>query len=432
MSFSSSSPAWARGVLVAALVAGGCASGEAGSEEIAESEGAQIATGVVVADARTIAVAEVLPDRVKVPLAVAERYRTMSAGTVFVGARGDTKGKNPDGFLRRVVRVAEEDGALVVTTTPATLTDAIVRGAVRTSSGSGGERAFDSHGTSEQSIRPLTREQLQGIAIDFADKPLFDGVDEIDVPGGRARFVESIRLERAMLTSRPVVDVDLRIADGAVSRFVAKVEGNLDTSVRAHATVVAEGDVNDATLAELRARKHDVERVIFASPRVPLPTFSVGGVPVSPSVEFKVTLRCALSFGGPLAADAGIEARANVRLGGVYEGGAWRDPIRSEFEIAPSFAMSQGGEVDARCAIEADAVLFAYGTSGVKLSVAPYVDFGVKRDGDLPGTHRYRVKGGAVGALRGRADVFGVPGELDRPLADWEAPALLHGTIATP
>lgn len=412
---------------------GGCAATSEEPEDVGSTEGAQVASSVVVADSRAIALAEVEADRIRLPISVAERYRSMAPGAVFVGARGATSGKNPDGFLRRVVRVAEEDGVVVVETSPATLTDAIVKGAFRTSSGSpAGERRFDGTDVDEQSLTPRGAKQLKGIAIDFADAPLFDGVDEIDVPGGRARFVESIRFERAMLTSRPVVDVDLRISNGAVSRFVAKVEGNLDTSVRARATVEAEGDVNVATLAELRSRKHEVARVIYASPRVALPTFDVGRVPVSPSVEFKATLRCSLSFGGPLEADAGVEARGDVRLGGVYEAGVWRDPIRSEFDIRPSFAMGKPGEIDARCAIEVEATLFAYGASGVRLSVAPYVEFGVTREAGSGPVQRYRVKGGAVGALRGRADVFGVAGDLDRSLAEWEAPGLLSGTLPVP
>jgi hypothetical protein len=409
----------------------GCAASGDGEEEIGEVEGAQVAAAVVVADSKATAVAEVLEDRVRLPLAVADRYRSLAPGAIFVGARGAAKSKNPDGFLRRVVAVSSEGDALVVTTVPATLTDAIVRGAVRTSSGG---NSLDDHGTESTSLRPLSRNELRGIEIDFAGKPLFENVDEVDVAGGKARFTESITFERALLTAKPVVEVDLRIADGKVSRFVAKVEGHIDTSARATATVTAEGDVNDATLAELRARKHDVRRVIFQSPRVALPTMSVGRVPVSPSVQFTVSLHCNLAFGGPLLANAGVEAKSYVRLGAVYQDAAWQPPIRSDFDIRPSFTMDRGGQVDARCAIEVDAELFAYGTSGVTMSVAPYVDFGVKPSSGAPAlgvpeAYRFRVVAGANGAMRGRADVFGVrPEDLDRALVEWNAPEALEGS----
>jgi hypothetical protein len=427
----SSIKAWPRaaafGTAIAALA--GCADGVASDAGGVEGESdALVAATVIVADPTATSSAEVLPDRVRLPLAAAGRYRTLAPANVFVGARGAPDGKNPDGFLRRVTSVAVEGDTLVVMTTPATLTDAIVHGALRTSSGG---HAIVDHGAGEQSLTTLSRKELRGISIDFADEPLFDGEDAIEIAGKKARFVESIRLERAVLSATPVVDVDLRIRDGKVSRFVAKVEGNLDTSVRATAVVTGEGDIDAQTLAELRTRKHEVKRVIYQSPRVPLPTIAVGGVPISPSVQLKVTLRCTLAFAGPLVAHAGVEAKSYVRLGAVYDGAAWGPPIRSDFDIKPSFTLDRGGEIDARCAIEAGAELFAYGTSGVTMSVAPYVDFGVKAEAQgaaASPAYRFRVDAGATGAMHGRSDAFGIrPEDLERNLVEWKARSVLEG-----
>ena len=416
---SSSSPV--PSLLIALIALGtGCAAGSAADPTNEESE-ALVASSVVVADSRATQAAEVTADRVVLPLAVADRYRALRAGAIFVGARGAPTGKNPDGFLRRVLSVSEEAGTLVVSTTRASLTDAIVRGAVRTSSAGPTSDSFDT-----QSLTTLGRKELSGIAIDFSDQPIFDGADDVEVDGKKAHFVESIRLEHAVLTARPVVDIDLRIREGKVSKFTSKVEGNLDTSVRATARVTAEGDLDPAILAELRTRKHEVRRVLYQSPRVALPNLAVGGVPISPSVQFTVTLRCQLAFGGPLVAHAGVEAKSAVRLGASWDGAAWSPPMQSEFSIKPSFTMEAGGEIEARCAIEADAELSAYGDSGITMSVAPYVDFGVKADG---AAHRFTVDAGAEGSMRGRADVFGVRAEdLERKLVDWKAPALLEGT----
>src|SRR5207247_664056 len=123
----------------------------------------------------------------------------------------------------------------------------------------------------------------------------------------------------AKLTARPFVNVDLHIADRKVTRFTALVQGNLDTSVKATATVTADGTVDAKALEALRAKKHHVERVVYQSPRVPLPTISIGRVPVSPAVKFTVTLACDLAFGGTFSAKAGVEAKSYVRLGGVLE-----------------------------------------------------------------------------------------------------------------
>lgn len=408
---------------IAATLAG-CAAKDGDEIVTGETTEAEVhvAEQVVVADPRAIAIADVASDRVTLPLSAGERYRDLAPGTILVGARGAADGKNPDGFLRRVSGVRVEGDAIVIATTPATLTDAIVDGSVKASSG--GSRV-DDH---------LTSSSLKGIEIDFADEPLFDNVDVVEAGGKTASFTESIRLERAVLSARPTVDVDLRIQGGKVTRFVSKIEGNLDTSIRAVASVSSEGDVDEAVLAALREKKHDIDRVLLQSKRLALPTFSVGKIPVSPSVMFTVSLRCSVAFGGAVYANAGVEAKSFVRLGGMYADGAWGPPIQSDFDIRPTFEMTRGAEVKARCALVADAELYVYGVPGVTMSVAPYLDFDVEA-GKKPdfGAQPFvwKVQAGATGAMRGRDGVFGLPArDLERELVQWKAPAPLEGTTA--
>ena len=401
--------------LALAMVAVGCASSAATSDEAIESTDALASKTVVVANSSATALANVEADRIVLPLAVADKYRTLQAGSIFAGARGGADSTNPDGFLRRVVSVAVDGDALIVTTERAALTDAIVQGAVRASSK--GLNAIDGDALSGQT-------RLPEVKIDFSDQPLFEGVDDI----GGVHFAEAVRFDQATFTSKPSVDVNVRIDDAKVSKLVSTVSGNLDTSVRATATVTADGDATPEILAELAKRTHDVKRVVYQSPKIALPNFAVGGVPVSPSVVLTVTLHCQLAFGGALVAHAGVDAKSAVRLGGVYQDGAWQTPIKSEFSITPSFSMEQGGAISARCAIESDAALSAYGDSGITMSVAPYVDFGVKRG--AAGTFDYRVDAGADGYMSGQANVFGLaPEDLERKLVEWKAPALLEGTL---
>jgi hypothetical protein len=401
-------------LLLVALGAAACAApAESPAEETDEAD-VQIAAGVFVANPRETSGAEVADGRLRFPLADAARLRALEPGTVLVGARGQSK--NPDGFLRRVSKITIEGDALVVETTPATITDAILRGQLRASNGA---RSIDTE---------LSANKVGKIDLDVSGQSLFENED---VVRGRS-FRESIRFESGRFTSSPTVEVDLRIANGRVSRFVAKVEGNLDASLKAIARVGADGEVDDAMLAELHAKKHEVRKVLYESKRLPLPTFNVGNVPVSPSVKLTLALRCELAFGGPLVATAGVEAKSFVRMGGVYANGAWGAPIQSEFDIRPTFAMERAGEIDARCALEANAELFAFGESGVTMSVAPYLDFEVaKPAGEKPGTAAaflsYRVEAGATGSMRGTSPVFGVP-DLDRELVSWKGAQPLTGT----
>jgi hypothetical protein len=408
--------------LVLALAA--CAPSSDDDSDTAESApDAIVETGVIVADGQATQTAEVSENSIKLTGPSADKYQsTLVPGSIFVAARGGSK--NPDGFLRRVVSMSRAGGDLVVNTKPATLTDAIVSGAMNATSGT---KPLDMN--SELHIDSPSTKSFDTIEIDFADKPLFDNIDDID----GVKFHELIKLDRALLSSRPFVNVDMRIADRKVTRFTALVQGNLDTSVSASGSVTADGAFDAKTLAALKAKKHQVQRVIYQSPNVPLPTISIGRVPVSPAVKFTVTLQCDLAFGGLFSAKAGVEAKSYVRLGGVLENGAWQAPIKSSFDIKPTFAIDTPGEVDAKCAIVTEAELSAYGTAGVSMTVAPYVDFSVSADeasrGGLPhGYFSFVVDAGADGSMHGKNDIFGLAAsDLEHSLVQWKTSTPLKG-----
>jgi hypothetical protein len=403
-------------------------------EEQATSEAeVEVAPALVVADSQTTTAAEVLPDSIRIPFAVGVRYAALSRGTIFVGARGGNNGKNPDGFLRRVESARVDGGVVILMTGPATLTDAILNGSIKASSAGG---SIDGNGNGNE-LR--AGKDVGTIDVDFGNQVAFHNIDEIATAAGTTKFTETIKLETAHLFARPSVDIDLHIQGGKVNRFTAKVEGHLDTSIAARVEVSAEGVVSPETNTALREKKHQVSRVIYKSKRIPLPTFSVGKVPLSTAVEFTVTLKCDLAFGGPLVARAGVDAKSYVRLAAVQKGGEWAPPVKSDFDIRPSFSIERGSEADAHCALQADAELSAYGTSGITMTVAPYVDFGISRaapqlSGANDGTYRigsllYTAQAGATGSMRGKPDVFGLTAAVDRPLADWKSTQLLSGEV---
>jgi hypothetical protein len=413
---------------------GGCQPVEEAVEEAESTESnVQLAPTVVVADAPSSNAAEVLPDSLKIPDAVGKRYASLAAGTVFVGARamsarGSAKedNKNPDGFLRRIDSIRHENGAVVIMTKPATLTDAVLNGAVRTSSTGGG--SIDGN--------ELRAGKDFKIELDFGSSTLFENVDEIETALGKTRFTESIKIETGRLFAQPAVDIDLTIRGGKVGRFMSRVQGELDTSIKARAEVKAAGPVSAETARLLRERPHEISKVVYQSDRIPLPTFSVGEIPVSPAVEFTVTMRCKLEFSGPLVATAGVDAKSYVRLAAVQTNGEWAPPAQSDFEIKPSFVLERSSEVAAHCALETDAKLSAYGATGLTMTVAPYVDFNVGSarimidDGSKlrQGVPLWTASAGATGSMKGSGDVFGLlAAKLDQPLVEWKAPKALQG-----
>jgi hypothetical protein len=147
---------------------------------------------------------------------------------------------------------------------------------------------------------------------------------------------------------------------------------------------------------------------------------------VSPSVQVTLALVCDLSFGGAHVARAGVQARSSVRLAATYEDGTWGEPSVSDFSVRPAFAITQPGEVEARCALESSAELAAYGIGGVTMTVSPWVSYDVARAGT---GWSYRAEAGATGSMRGSADIFGVrPEELERTLVDWKSTQPVSGT----
>ncbi len=435
--FSHRAPVAAFVSLVVGLLSG-CAEHQdnvATDDATSEAE-VEVAPVLVIADAQAANAAVVSADRIELPAALSVRYPAMPKGTIFVGPRASVaaaNSKNPDGFLRRVESSRVEGGTVVIMTTNATLTDAIVNGSIKASS-SGGNSAIDNGGELRSG------RDVGAINVDLKDQAAFDNVDEIDNGDGtKTTFTESLVLQSAHLTARPNVDIDLRIDGGKVSRFVAKVEGQLDTSITAHAEVSASGPVNANVAAALHEKKHTVEKVIYKSKRIPLPTFSVGRVPLSTAVELTVTLKCEVAFGGPISANAGVDTKSYVRLAAVQSGGTWAPPVKSDFDVRPTFSIDRGSaDSDAHCSLETDAELSAYGTSGIVMTVAPYVDFGITRSAPVAGpsgNEAYRTgnlvwtaAAGATGSMRGQAGVFGLAA-VDLPLASWKSSHDLTGAV---
>jgi hypothetical protein len=481
-------------MLGAIAILAACADDASTTDEGTSEAHVEVATAVVIADEPAVQAAEVTAGRIRLPAAFGSRYAALPPGTIFVGARAKATGarapeappqddtttidagpaptpdadasvdadpdagvpvptpdpdsgappvevdagpsppppppsepyaaRNPDGFLRRVVAARTEGGLVVIDTTPASIPDAIVNGSVQTSSSRG---AFDVVGSSRHFK----------VDLDLGNESLFENVDEVTTEAGTTHLTELVRLERARMYARPTVDVDLKIFKGKVTHFIAKMEGQVETSIAARAEVTADGPADRDALTLLRARHHAVRKVVYESGRVPLPTIMVGRVPVSASVAFTVTMKCDLAFGGPLAAKAAVESKSYVRVGAVQDDGVWA-PVRSDFDLRSSFSIERGVDADARCALETAATVTAFDTPGLALTIAPFVDFEVGQpplrvrgpDAKLDQLARvgWRANAGATGMMRGSADVFGL-GALDQTLAEWSAGAPATGRL---
>jgi hypothetical protein len=420
------------------MLAAGCAARSDDEDDDVESTEAhvEVAPAVIVADQPATLAAEVLADSIRIPSTAGKPYANLAPGTVFVGARGDAHGKNPDGFLRRVDSARTEGDVVILMTHPATLTDAVVDGVLSASTVSGTSAGIDNNELKS------TPKGFQ-LDLDFSKATLFDNVDEVEVDKKKTRFAESIHFEHAHLAAAPAIDIQLEIHGGKVTRFISKIEGQVDLSIAALTEVKIDVDkpgttsstsdpLPNAIRTALREKRHSVSQVVYDSGRLPLPTFNLGNVPVSTSVAFTVTLRCDLAFGGPLRTHAGVDGKSTIRLAALQQDGVWSPPSKSAFDLKPSFTIDHGSDVDAHCELEMAAELGAFGATGVTMSVTPYVDFGVHR-ANVPltpttalrttSTYGWTASAGATSAMHGQADVFGV-GSVELPIATWKAQPL--------
>lgn len=376
-----------------------------------------VAPNVTVVDRTLADDIEVAPDRVALPLPGASAYRELAAGTVIVGERGEREDtKNPDGFLRRVRSVRVVGATLEIETEDATMADAIIDGSVVTSTSRLGEPST----SSTRSVRPLVTKAFQGIDQDFSGRSIYRHTEKV----GATSVEETVTLKRAHLVAKPAMNLDLRIRRGRVQRFEATVQSTLDAELDLEAVVSANGGIDAAAL---RAHPRSAKVVLLETPRLPLPTIFIGVVPIVTSVQFTVSLDCSMTFAGTITANAGAKTNAFVRLGATYEDGAWKPPITSQLDIEPHFTMTGNGALEARCALDAEAHVRAFGVGGVALGVGPYVSLGV--EGPSPDLS-WQLRPGARAHMSGYASLFGKTlGSFDRELYDWQSPRVIRGSV---
>jgi hypothetical protein len=327
----------------------------------------------------------------------------LAPGTVIVSGRGEP-GKNDQGFLRRIVRADRDPSGVVVTTTNAALTDALVDGHLE--SVSDGLVAYDDN------VAPKdVHTALDGIHIDVEGSPIFVA-DE----GG---MHDTARLERATIVAKPTIVLDLRIKAGAAARMTAIVDSDLDADV--------------AIALEARGMRtrlptaHTASIPLYTSPIVPLPERRVGQVPVAPHVQFVVTLDCTARFADEAKARMGLHVHGHARLTATYENGAW-SAAPAPIEATPRVSFDRPAPLSARCALTTHATLGAYGIGGVTMGFAPFVDVGL--DARAAG-YGFAARAGTDASLSGSMDVFGVAAH-DAPHVVWASPAHVDGVRTWP
>jgi hypothetical protein len=291
-----------------------------------------------------------------------------------------------------------------VTTTNATLTDALLEGHLRAVSD--GIVVYDDN-IAPQSVRT----DAQGVHIDVGDTSVLDFDD-----GG---LHATARLERATIVANPAIELDLRIRSGAAAHMAAVVESDLDADV-AIAFEARGSRTQPATV-------HTASVPLYTSPIVPLPERRVGPVPIAPEVQFLVTLDCAARFDGVARTSIGLHVNGHARLSATYANGAW-SAAPAPIQAVPRVSFDHPGPLFASCALTTHATLGAYAIGGVTMTFAPFVELAVDAHAADFG---YAAHAGTQTGVAGDTNVFGITAQAP-PVERWSSPTELIGTSRWP
>jgi hypothetical protein len=296
------------------------------------------------------------PDQLVFPIAGNETLLERQPGDLLVGGNGT-------GFLRQVQAIVPQGDQLVVMTTPASLTDAIV------------QADYNSALLDDKS--DLSGPSFNGVYLGF------DGT-EIQAGGGA-----DLTITRGKLDFHPSLDLALKIRDHAVSRFDLVASGELDADLAFH--------VDGHGQTEFRYVKD-----LWTSPPQ---TFvqMVGIVPVVEVVELVVSAEVNIgSDDGIFSLDVGASGHVSVDAGARYIAGTWYSANGHELTLdrsGPTFTGTSKVHVQVLLPVELH-VQF-YDLAG------PYVSLEPKLEVDYVPGQGLSAGWGIEGLFGGSVDLLG-------------------------
>ena len=351
-------------VVCALSLAVACSSG-ADPAPAAFNNDVTVADGVVVADDGFAADARVSADHVDIGTAGHEAgLANIHPGSILVSRRSFTHPDlNPYGFIRRVVSVSTNGGDTVITTTPATLADAIVKG------------SFDVVPTPEpdtvltmQSVHPLGEPAgaaPEGKLFTLPDVTILDTGSQ-NVQDGHALGTGQIAVKlvgnSVIIGAKP--ELSGSFDKGRLTAFHSALNVNYDA--KSKLTVAGEGEV--ALAAE--RKKPILEKNIGNY------FFFIGIVPVEVTVKAKLGVGCSVFASGKIDAGVSWHAHGHPKTGVDYKNGQFTsigNPTDFEIESEPEVKAESNVGVKCETPIELD--VFIYDLAGPFAALVPIARF---------------------------------------------------------
>jgi hypothetical protein len=347
------------GLFGAAAALTGCSSADA-SETVASSTSGAL----IVVDPALAASAQVADGTVSFPLATASDLQAHQPGDLLVSPRVAGSAGNSTGFLRKFASSQVQGDRLVVTTTPATLTDVVSDGSA--------QHTF-SVPTSASSI-DLGRTTLTSVSVDLST---------VDPALAGNTFSLDVTLDEAHLGFQPDLDFSMAFADGKLSALHMATSGSLSASMGVDVDARVTGTLLDDGLAALGHYSPSIKQRLWSSPVWNLPTQWIGLVPVEESVQMYLTAKCSVSLqgftGGELQAHATASGTATIDGGIDYDGSNWTTTDGSDFAGNGTLTVASGATEALFCQVIPSLAIRFYDVAGPELGVGAGLDFSVQQ-----------------------------------------------------
>jgi hypothetical protein len=343
-------------VVCGLTLAVGCSSGDAAPA--AFTNDVTVADGVVVADDGFAAEARVSADHVDITTQGHEAgLANIHVGSVLVSRRSFAHPDlNPYGFIRRVASITTNGADTTITTTPATLGDAIVKG------------SFDTVPTPEpdtvltmQSIHPLGEPVAvpAGKTFSLPDVTIVDtGTQNVQSGKALGSGSISVKLVGNSLTLGATPELSGSFAKGKLTTFRSALTVNYDA--KSKLAVAGDGEVA-ITVEKTIAEQHIGNYLFF-----------IGFIPVEVTVKAKVGVGCNVFASGKIDASASWHAHGSPKTGVDYRNGSFTSIGNpTDFEQETETEVKLETNVGVKCEMPVELDVFIYDLAGPFAALVP-------------------------------------------------------------
>jgi hypothetical protein len=369
-------------VVLGSTVAFACASSSDAtpSEGSAPSAGtATLHVGTVVVPSLLANVAVVAADRVEFPASAIDALGVPRAGTILVSDRQlpGTSGRNPEGFLRKVVSTRVEGDRLILDTEDAALQEAVddldIQATVQLP-----PLALDGPATESAPLDTLKTGGTTLKLIDFSGKKLLDYSGSVTLPNQKTvGFDAFANVEKGTLQFSPSYDVGMKLGFLKVKEAHVIGKGQLDGELLVDAGVKLTSTLDSQSFSQLVAKglaKSQTTRIAEYS--VDLGSLVAGPIKIPIGVDFTTDVVCDFAWGGGVEVKAGAKISSSMTVGVAYDAGfkAIYDKKSSFVPEGPTFVAD--GAVRAKCAIVPRLKFKFFGLASAEITARAYAGVG--------------------------------------------------------